>query len=370
MIKNMKQSRNTQITRISLVGIGANAVIATFKVIVGLLSNSVAVLLDAVNNVTDALSSAITIIGVKLAGRKPDSKHPFGYGRVEYFSAILVAGIIFTAGVSSMVESVKAIIHPEQTSFTWVSVMVIVVAIVGKLLLGRYFQHRGKALNSDALVASGLEASYDAVLSASTLLGAAVSMLWNINIDGYVGFVISAFIIKTGIETLLDPLGKVVGKKVQGELASAIKSKVAEVPGVLGAYDLILHDYGPDKAIGSIHIEVSDTLSSHQIQKICRTVSSLVYSEFKAVMTVGVYVMNDTDSDVIAIREDIRQMAMSQDGVQQMHGFFIDEEEIAFDIVVSFDHDAQAICRWLEEQITMKYPGKNIHITIDTNYSG
>lgn len=365
----MKQSRNNQITKVSIVGIGANAVIATFKVIVGLLSNSVAVLLDAINNVSDALSSAITIIGVKLAGKKPDSKHPFGYGRVEYFSAILVAGIIFAAGVSSMIESVKAIINPEPTSFTWVSVMVIVVAIVGKLLLGRYFQIRGKALNSDALVASGLEASFDAVLSAATLLGAAVSMIWSINIDGYIGVIISAFIIKTGIETLLDPLGKVVGKRVQGELAAAIKSKVKEVPGVLGAYDLILHDYGPDTAIGSIHIEVSDTLSSHQIQKICRRVSALIYTEFKAVMTVGIYVMNDTDAEVVAMREDIRKLAMSQDGVQQIHGFYVDDEEMAFDIVISFDHDAPSICHWLEEQINKKYPGKKVHITTDTNYS-
>lgn len=369
-MKSMKQSRNNQITKVSIVGIGANAVIATFKVIVGLLSNSVAVLLDAVNNVSDALSSAITILGVKLAGRKPNSKHPFGYGRVEYFSAILVAGIIFAAGVSSMIESVKAIIHPEQTSFTWVSVMVIIVTIAGKLILGSYFKVRGKALNSDALVASGLEASYDAMLSAATLLGAAVSMIWSISIDGYIGVIISAFIIKTGIETLLDPLGKVVGNRVQGELATAIKSKVNEVPGVLGAYDLILHDYGPDTAIGSIHIEVADTTPSYQIQKICRRVSGLIYSEFKAVVTVGIYVSNNTNPEVKAMRDDIRQMAMTQDGVQQMHGFFVDDEEIAFDIVVSFDHDAPAICHWLEEQITLKYPGRKVSVTVDTNYSG
>lgn len=366
----MKQSRNNQITRVSIVGIGANALIATFKVIVGLVSNSVAVLLDAINNVTDALSSAITIIGVKLAGRKPDRKHPFGYGRVEYFSAILVAGIIFAAGLSSMVESIKTILHPVQTSFTWVSVIVIVVAIVGKLVLGKYFQIRGKALNSDALVASGFEASYDALLSASTLLGAAVSMIWSINIDGYIGVVISGFIIKTGIETLVDPLGKVVGKKVQGDLAAAIKNKVKEVPGVLGAYDLILHDYGPETAIGSIHIEVSDSLPSHQIHKICHRVAALVYSEFKAVVTVGIYVLNDMNPEVVAMREDIRQMAMSNSGVQQMHGFFVDEEEIAFDIVVSFDHDAHTISQCLKEQISKKYPGKKLHITIDTNYTG
>lgn len=366
----MKNNRNNQITKVSLVGIGSNAVIAGFKVMVGLLSNSVAVLLDAINNVTDALSSAITIIGVKLAGKKPDSKHPFGYGRVEYFSAILVAGIIFAAGISSMIESVKAIISPEETSFTWVSVSVIIVAIVSKLVLGKYFQVRGKSLNSDALVASGLEASFDALLSAATLGGAAVSMLWDINIDGYIGVVISAFIIKTGFETLMDPLGKVVGKRVQGDLATAIKAKVNALPDVLGAYDLILHDYGPDTAFGSIHIEVSDKLSPQRIQKICREVSALIYTEFKAVMTVGIYVLNNTDAEVVAMREDIRQMAMSQEGVQQMHGFYVDEEEIAFDIVVSFDHDAHAICQWLKEEIHKKYHRPSLQITIDTNYSG
>lgn len=365
----MKQNRNNQITNVSIVGIGSNAALAAFKVAVGLLSNSVAVLLDAVNNVSDALSSAITIIGVKLAGRKPDNKHPFGYGRIEYFSAILVAAIIFAAGISSLMESIKAILHPKSTTFTWVSIMVIVVALVGKLILGRYFVIRGKKLNSDALTASGMEASYDAVLSAATLLSASVALLWKINIDGYIGVVISAFITKTGIEMLLDPLGKVVGKRVEGDLANAIKSKVTEVPGVLGAYDLILHDYGPDTAIGSIHIEVSGTLASHQIQKICRQVATFVYTEFKIVMTVGIYVINDTDPEVITMHEDIRRMAMSHNGVQQMHGFFVDEKEIAFDIVISFDHDSLAICHNLAEQVSKKYPGKEVHITADTKYT-
>lgn len=366
----MKQSRSNQITKVSIVGIGSNALIALFKVVVGLLSNSIAVLLDAINNFSDALSSAITIIGVKLAGKKPDSKHPFGYGRVEYFSAIVVAGIIFAAGVSSMVESVKAIMNPEEVTFSWVSLMVIIVAIVAKLILGNYFKSRGKTLNSDALVASGLDASWDAILSASTLLGAAASMMWGINIDGYIGALISAFITKAGIETLVDPLGKVVGKKVQGELATAIKNKVNELPGVLGSYDLILHDYGPDTAIGSIHIEVSDRLSSKQIQKICRKVSSLIYSEFKAMVTVGIYVSNETDQEVITIRENVRQMAMSYDGVQQMHGFFLDDEEMSFDIVVSFAHDAHEICRLLKNQVIENYPVKTLNITVDTNYSG
>lgn len=353
----------------SLVGIAANLLIAGFKVVIGLISNSVAVLLDAVNNLTDALSSAITIIGVKLAGRKPDRKHPFGYGRIEYFSAIIISGLIFAAGASSLVESVKAIIHPQKTDFTLVSILIIIIALLSKIVLGWYFKKRGKELNSDALVATGAEASYDALLSASTLLAAAVSMIWGISIDGFVGAVISAFIIKTGVEMLMDPLGKVVGNRLQGELSAAIKSRVRGVPGVLGVYDLILHGYGPDKALGSVHIEVSDEMGANQIQKICRNVANVVYADFKAVVTVGIYVTNRKDQAICEMRNQVSSLALSQDGVRQIHGFFVDEEVMMFDIVISFDHDSHAICNWLESRIAEKYPDKKVSITVDTDYS-
>lgn len=365
----MNQSRNSQITKVSLVGIGANVLIAGFKVFVGLLANSVAVLLDAVNNLSDAMSSGITIIGVKLAGRKPDSKHPFGYGRIEYFSAIIISGIIFAAGVSSLVESVKAIIHPGQTDFSLVSVIVILIAIISKIVLGLYFQRRGKALNSDALTASGVEASYDAILSASTLLAAGASMIWGVSIDGYIGAIISAFIIKTGVEMLLDPLGKVVGNRLQGDLSAAIKQKVKEVPGVLGVYDLVLHDYGPDRAMGSVHIELSDSLSIHEAHKVCRRVQALVFMEFKAVVTVGIYASNDTDPHVASMRNTVRDLALAHQGVKQIHGFFVDGDFIDFDIVIGFNHDAEAICLQLKEEIARAFPGYKINIVIDTDYS-
>lgn len=365
----MSTSRNSRITLVSAVGIGANVLIAGTKVVVGLLANSVAVLMDAVNNLSDAMSSAITIIGVKLAGRKPDAKHPFGYGRIEYFSAIIISGIIFAAGASSLVESVKAIFHPETTDFSWVSVIVIVVALLAKVVLGRYFRLRGKALNSDALVASGIEATYDAVLSASTLLAAGVSMIWGISIDGYIGALISLFIIKTGIEMLLDPLGKVVGNRLQGDLSVAIKQRVKEVPGVLGVYDLVLHDYGPDRAMGSLHIEVSDSMSARDVHKVCRRVAALVYTEFKALVTVGIYASNDTDPEILAMQDKVRDLAMAHKGVKQIHGFFVDGNMIAFDIVIAFNHDAAAICRDLAEEVSQAYPGHRAAINVDTDYS-
>lgn len=365
----MNQSRNSRITRVSVVGIAANLLIAGFKMIVGLLANSVAVILDAVNNLSDAMSSGITIIGVKLAGRKPDRKHPFGYGRIEYFSAIIISGIIFAAGVSSLVESVKAIFNPVESDYSMVSLIIIVVAILSKIVLGRYFQSRGKTLNSDALVASGVEAMYDAILSASTLLAAGVSMIWGVSIDGYVGAVISAFIIKTGLEMLLDPLGKVVGTRLQGDLSSAIKHRISTVPGVIGVYDLVLHDYGPSTALGSVHIEVSDSMTVAQVHKVCRKVANLVFTEFKAVVTVGIYASNTSNSEVVAMRDAIRALALSNNGVKQIHGFYADDEEITFDIVIKFSEDAAQICKTLEEQVRQLYPGPEVRIVVDTDYS-
>lgn len=365
----MGNNRNDRITRTSIVGIVANLLLSAFKLVVGLVSNSVAVVLDAVNNIADALSSAITIVGVRLAGRKPDRKHPFGYGRIEYFSAIIISAVIFAAGVSSLVESVKAIFHPEITEFTLVSLSVIAVALVGKLILGRYFVKQGEKLNSDALVATGTEASYDAILSGSTIFCAAASMIWGVSIDGFVGLIISAFIIKTGIEMLLDPLGKVVGNRLQGELSQTIKQRIKEVPGVNGVYDLVLHDYGPEKAIGSVHVEVSDTLTPSEIQIVTRSVAALVYSEFKAVVTVGIYVSNDSDPGILKMKKLISDIVLPHDGVKQMHGFFTDGDNIVFDIVVAFDHDADAICRSIEREITKIYPDKLLNIVVDTDYS-
>ena len=160
-------ARARRITRTSYIGIGANILLAGFKAAVGLLSNSVAIVLDAVNNLTDALSSVLTILGVKLARRPPDEKHPFGYGRIEYFSAIAIAALVLAAGAGSLVESVKKIVHPETPEYGAAALVIVAVAVVAKFLLGRYVSAQGKACNSEALVASGADASFDALISLS-----------------------------------------------------------------------------------------------------------------------------------------------------------------------------------------------------------
>ncbi len=251
--------RSSQIIRTSWIGIIANVLLAAFKAVVGLLASSVAIVMDAVNNLSDALSSVITIVGTKLSQRPADRKHPFGFGRIEYFSAIIIAVIVLSAGITSLIESIKEIIEPTTPTYTTTTLIVIIVAIVVKLVLGRYVKGQGEKLKSDALIASGSDALFDAIITLATLISAGVMMLWNVSLDGILGALISLVIIKAGIEMLASPVNELLGAKISPELLSQIKREVSEHEEVHGVFDIIVHNYGPDVQIGSLHINVMDT---------------------------------------------------------------------------------------------------------------
>ena len=176
--------RSREIIRTSWIGIAANVLLAGFKAAVGLLASSVAIVMDAVNNLSDALSSVITIVGTKLSQRPADRKHPFGFGRVEYFSAIIIAVIVLSAGITSLIESVKKIFNPSEPTYTTLTLVVIVVAIAVKLILGQYVKRKGEQLKSDALIASGSDALFDAIITLATLVSAGVMLLWGFSLDG------------------------------------------------------------------------------------------------------------------------------------------------------------------------------------------
>ena len=205
--------RERTIVRTSVVGIATNVLLAAFKAAVGLASNSIAVTLDAVNNLSDALSSVITIIGAKLGAKLPDKRHPMGYGRIEYLSSMLVAAIVLYAGITALVESAKKVVRPEPVDYGVVSLAIIAVGIVVKLALGGYVKRQGEKVNSGALIASGSDASFDAILSASVLASALVYLLWGISLEAYVGVVIAVFIIRAGIEMMSETVDDIIGAR-------------------------------------------------------------------------------------------------------------------------------------------------------------
>ena len=254
-------SRDKTIIRTSIIGILANVFLAGFKAVVGLTANSIAIVMDAVNNLSDAASSVITIVGTKLAGKEPDKKHPFGYGRIEYLSAMVISILVLYAGITAFVESVKKIIHPETPDYGIAALIIVAVAVVVKIILGRYVKHVGVKVNSDSLINSGEDATLDSVISFSTLVAAGVYLLFHVSLEAWLGAVIALVIIKSGFEMLRETLSKILGERADADLAREIKETVTSYPQVSGAYDLVLHNYGPDSYNGSIHIEVPDTLS-------------------------------------------------------------------------------------------------------------
>lgn len=336
----MENNRDKVIIRTSIIGIIANVFLASFKAFVGIVSNSIAVTLDAVNNLSDALSSIITIVGTKLAGKLPNKKHPFGYGRIEYLSAMIVSGIVLYAGLTSLVESVKKIISPEKADYSTVSLVIIVSAIVVKLILGRYVRTQGEKVNSGSLIASGKDASFDALLSTSVLASAVIFLLTGISLEAYVGALISVIIIKSGIEMMRDTVDEILGERADKETTRKIKALIKEEPEVRGAYDLIMYNYGPDKNYASVHIEVPDTMTVDKLDKLTRRIEKRVMEESGvALVGVGVYSYNTGDNDIARLQNAVSKVVLSHEWAVSMHGFYadLDTKEIRFDVVISFD---------------------------------
>ena len=372
-MEKKEASREKTIVKTSIIGIIANVFLAGFKAVIGLMTNSIAIVLDAVNNISDAGSSLITIVGTKLAAREPDKKHPFGYGRIEYLSAMIISVIVLYAGITSFVESVKQIIHPETPEYNTVSLIIVAVAVVVKILLGRYVKGVGVKVNSDSLINSGEDATLDSIISASTLVAAGIFLIFHISLEAWLGAIISIIIIKSGIEMLRDTISQILGERNDTELAKAIHDTVVSFPGVEGAYDLVLNNYGPDAWNGSIHIEVPDTYSADRLDQMIREIMMKVYSEHHVILTaVGVYSVNTKDEETIRTKKEVEEIVFANAYVRQMHGFYLtkDEKKIRFDIVISFDaKDRRAVYNEVVAAVQKAFPDHTLQVAMDTDFT-
>lgn len=364
--------RNRKIIRVSIVGILANVLLAAFKALVGLLSGAIAILMDAVNNLSDALSSVITIVGTKLSARPADQKHPFGHGRVEYLSAIVISLIVITAGITSLVESVKKIINPSTPSYTTLTLVVIIVAIVVKLLLGVFVKGQGKALKSDALIASGADALFDAIVTLSTLVSAGIMLIWDINLDGIFGTIISLVIVKAGVEMLASPLGELLGTRISAEFAQQLKDKALSFDGVYGVYDIIVNNYGPNTLIGSLHISVAENATARELHLLTRSMSEAFYRDFGIIMTIGIYAVYTGDTPMARLQKAVVQASNDHPGVAQAHAFYYYAEKnlITIDLVPDESvKDIQAFADTMNQFLHEQFPEHKFFVVVDFNYS-
>ena len=369
-MKDSTAEREKIIIRTSVIGILTNIMLASFKATVGLITNSIAIILDAVNNLSDALSSVVTILGAKLANKQPDKKHPFGHGRIEYLSSLIVAAIIGYAGITSLYESIVKIVHPETAEYNTASIVIISVAIVVKLILGAFVKKQGQKVDSKALIASGADASFDAIISASVLASAIIFIIWGISLEAYVGVIISIFIIKAGGEIMTETLDDILGQRADAEVSKRIKEILNEEPEVRGAFDLIIYNYGPNKNYGSVHLELPDTMTVDEVDVITRRVQVKVYHETGVILTgVGVYSYNTTNEEAASMRNAIQELVMSHEWALQMHGFFADTENktVRFDVVLSFDVKRDEAIDTITREVQELYPDYKLNIVPDVD---
>lgn len=371
--KEQTASREKTIVKTAVVGIVTNILLASFKALVGFAAHSTALVLDAVNNTTDAISSIVTIVGTKLASRKPDKKHPLGHGRIEYLSEMIVAALILYAGITALFESVEKVLVPVEVDYSAAYLVVVTVAIAVKIFLGLYVRRQGKKANSDLLVSSGTDALFDAILSTAVLVSAIVYLIFHVNIEAFVSIIISIFIIKTGVEIIREAVDDMLGHRVEGDLTKKLKDCVLTFPEVYGAYDIVLHNYGPDIYLGSLHIEIDDTMTADKIDSLTREINNKAYEETGIILTaIGIYSRNTSDDELMEIRTQITKLVVDHDNVLQMHGFYIDEEKkrISLDVVIDFaEEDRMALLEHIRQDIQEAVPGYEIIMTLDSDIS-
>ena len=365
--------RNKKIIQTSIIGIVANCFLAGFKAFVGIVTGSIAIVLDAVNNLSDALSSVITIVGTRLANKEPDKKHPLGHGRVEYITAAIIAIIVSYAGFTSLIESIKKIIDPTTPDYTTVSLIIVAVAVVVKIILGTYVKKVGESVNSGSLVASGEDAKLDSIISASTLVAAIIFIVSGVSLEAWLGAIISIIIIKSGYDMISETISQILGERVEMQLSHDVKRSVVSFDEVLGAYDLSLHNYGPDRYVGSIHIEVDEDMGMARLDQLQREIFYKVSQDTGVLLEgIGIYCKNKKDSEADKLRKELSTFVKKYDHVKQIHGFYYNKEKgfVNFDIVISFDApDRKKLFEDIKTALQENYPELTFNVNLDVDLS-
>ncbi len=371
--KEKAMQRMAVVVRASIIGIIANLFLTGFKAFVGYITGSIAITMDALNNLSDALSSVITIVGTRLAAKAPDKKHPYGHGRVEYITTSVISIIIMYAGITAFVESVKKILNPSAPEYNAISLVIVAVAIFVKIFLGLYVASAGKKVKSDSLVASGKDALFDAVISVATLVAALVFIFAGVSLEAPLGALISLYIVKAGFDMMRDSISQILGERAETELTISMKKTICELEEVRGVYDLTLNNYGPDTYMASMHVEVDSKMSAVDIDHLSRKIFNLVFEEYQVIVSaVGIYAYNGDDPEAERILTDLRGRLEKYPNAMQLHGFYLNKEEktMSFDVVIDFEaKDRMAVYQQIKEEVRAAYPEYQVLVAMDEDIS-
>lgn len=372
--KILRQDPDTRegiIAGTSGLGIIVNLLIAAIKVILGLLANSIAIISEGVNNASDALTSVLTLVGTKLAGKKPDKKHPFGYGRIEYLTSLIIAIAILITGFEMITSSVELIFNPEPMDISIAALLAVAISAVIKFFLGIYTIKQGKKADSGALTAVGLDCRNDSFVSVVTIASAIIFLVFDFSVDAYVGIFTSLIILKAGFEVLKDTVSELLGKPGDEELAEKLYKEIRGTEGVLGAADMMLHNYGPDAYSGSVNIEMDHEMTVGQIYEILHALQLRIMYEHKVTMVFGIYAVDNDHEDVKAIRKTVADFVLAQEHVKSFHAVYLDPNspKIYCDLIVDYDlRDWDALREEFIAYMAERFPENEIVLTVETEF--
>ncbi|MBQ0064210.1 MAG: cation transporter [Firmicutes bacterium] len=365
------ESRDGIITTTSGIGILANLFIALTKIIIGLLASSIAIVSEGANNAADVLSSVMTLIGAKLAKKHPDEEHPFGYGRIEYISGLVIAVIILVTGIEMLMSSVKLVFNPEEISVSYLALCTVAFSAVIKFFLGNYTIKMGQKADSGALEAVGADCRADSYASTITIISALVFIFFKWNIDAYAGVITSLLIIKAGYDALMGTLGDIIGRPGDEELAAQIYKEIRSTEGILAAVDMMLHNYGPDAWSGSVNVEIDHKKTVGEIYQFLHDLQLRIMHQYHVVMVFGVYAVNHDAEYINTMRKNIQSFIHDNEHVKSFHALYLDEKtnDIYCDFIVDYDlKDWDALRSKFEDYMKTIYPEQNVILTIETDF--
>ena len=368
---NEAVKRNRIIRNTSILGIVANLLIAGIKVVLGLLTSSVAIVSEGVNNAGDVLTSVLTMVGTKLAAKHPDAKHPFGYGRLEYLTALVIAVIILVSGVEMLIESVKLVFRPEPLEVSYLALGIVAGSAVLKFALGLYTIAMGRKANSSALEAVGIDCRNDAFGSAITIVACVVFLVTGVSIDAYAGIVISALIVKSGVGVLKGTIAELLGRPGEAELARRLYRRIRETKGIENAADMMLHNYGPDAWSGSVNVEMDHDLSVGEAYGILHALQLAIMHEEKVTMVFGVYAVDRDHEESKAVRNAVLEFVKRREYVKSFHAIYLEPGtgRIYCDLIVDYAlRDWEPLRSEFLDYMKNAFPENEVVLTIETEF--
>lgn len=364
-------SRDDVITMTSGLGIVVNLLIATIKVLIGVISSSIAIVSEGVNNLADAFTSILALVGAKLAKKHPDEKHPFGYGRIEYLASLVISTLILVTGIEMMISSIKLIFHPAEMSVSYLAIAIVAGTAIIKYILGVYTIKMGEKAASVSLIGVGTECRNDSFASIITIITALIYLLFHVSLDAYAGIIISLLIVKAGIDVLKETLSDLLGRPGEKELAKELYQKIRQTEGIIAAADMMLHNYGPDAWSGSVNVEIDHNKTVGEIYSFLHELQLDIMHQHNVTMVFGVYAVDNDHEEMKKLRSVIAQFVKGHQNIKNFHAVYIEPvtRKIYCDFIVDYKlHDWESLRNEFIEYMSKEYHQSEIELTIETEF--